>query len=267
MTARNGELLGRTALVTGGARGIGLAIATRLAQAGADVAILDIDVTSLEEGLAVLRQQLPTAEAVVADVTSSAQLDEAIATVEQRLGPIGILVNNAGVFVLKSMVEHTEAEFDRIVDTNLKGTFLTCRRVLPGMIERRQGHIVNIASVAAFNYTVPHAPYAASKAAIVALTRDLAFEVASHGISVNAVAPGFIERPQDNITTDGVDETRPLGWGRPEDIANAVNFLVSPHAKFIVGATLPVAGGTNLAVSLGFKRDEVVVQQPGIVPA
>jgi 3-oxoacyl-[acyl-carrier protein] reductase len=246
--------------VTGGARGIGLAIAMRLAHDGAQVAVLDVDAASLSEGIATLRDASPGATAIVADVTSSLEVDAAVTTVEEKLGPVEILVNNAGVFSLKTTIEHSEEEFDRIIHTNLKGTFLTSQRVLPGMIERHRGHIVNIASVAAFNYTVPHAPYAASKAGIVALTRDLAFEVASHGVRVNAVAPGLIERPQDNITNDGVDPTRPLGWGRPDDIANAVGFLVTPQANFIVGATIAVAGGTNLAVSLGFdfKTEQVI---------
>ncbi len=263
----NPPFLGQTAFVTGGSRGTGLAIAKRLAGAGARVAIIDSDAAALGAGLAELKRIDSGARAVVADVRSSESVDAAITAIEEGTGPLDILVNNAAVFATKPIIEHTEEEFDRIVDTNLRGTFLTCRRALPGMIARRRGNIINIASVSAFNYTVPHAPYAASKAGLVALTRDLAFEVASLGVRVNAVAPGFIRRPQDNVTVSGIDETRPLGWGEPEDVANAVAFLASPEAAFIVGATLPVAGGTNLAVSLGFKRDQVTTPHRDIVAA
>ena len=171
----------------------------------------------------------------------------------ERFGKIDILVNNAGMVVVKPMVEQTEADWDRVLDVNLKGVFLCCRHVLPEMIARKRGAIVNIASIAAFHVTVAHVPYAASKAGVVALTRDLAYEVGRLGIRVNAIAPGPIETPMARIVSaeqrQAIARNILLGrMGQPEDIGEAVVFLASDAASFITGATLPVSGGTDLKV-------------------
>jgi 3-oxoacyl-[acyl-carrier protein] reductase len=154
------------------------------------------------------------------------------------------------------MVEQTEEEWDRVLDVNLKGVFLCCRHVTPEMIARKHGAIVNIASIAAFHVTVPHVPYAASKAGVVALTRDLAYEVGRLGICVNAIAPGPIETPMVGIISDeqrqAIAKNILLGrMGQPEDIGNAAVFLASDAASYITGATLPVSGGTDLKVMAG----------------
>jgi 3-oxoacyl-[acyl-carrier protein] reductase len=246
------------ALITGGAAGLGFAIATRLAQEGAAVAIVDTDAEGLMSAGAQLKEHGGAVHTVVGDVRSASDVDAAVASTEASLGPVSQLVNNAGICLFKQYLEYTDEDFDRQLDVNLKGTHLFMRRVVPGMVDRGFGAIVNIASVAAFNFTVPHAAYAASKAAIVALTRDAAFELASKGVRLNCVAPGLIAVPPSSTKTplttrapsSGPTDTRPLGYGRPSDIANAVAFLLSSEARFIVGTTINVAGGTDLRTTM-----------------
>lgn len=254
----------RVAVVTGGAAGLGLATAIRLATEGAAVAIVDRNEDALLAEASELHERFPNLLPVVADVSSVSDVERAVETTEKALGPIDILVNNAGVAVIKPYVEHTDEEFDRQIDINLRGTHFFMSRVLPGMMERRWGRVINISSVAALHYTVPHAGYAASKAAIIALTRDVAFEAACHGVTVNCIAPGLIAvgkkagRPhileeklgQAGKSLEEGSDYRPMGWGRPEDISNAVAFLASDQARFIVGVTIPVCGGTDLLVSM-----------------
>ena len=244
----------RVAIVTGAGQGIGRGIALCLARAGADVVVVD----QVRERCAAVVAEVEAvgvrALGVSADVSRAADVRNAVQETIQRLGKIDILVNNAGVIVIKRMVEQSEEEWDRVLDVNLKGAFLCCREVVPAMIERGNGAIVNIASIAAFHVTVPHVPYAASKAGVVALTRDLAYEVGRHGIRVNAIAPGPIETPMTGFISDEQRKTMaksiPVGrMGQPEDIGNAVVFLASDAASFITGATLPVSGGTDLRVS------------------
>lgn len=260
------DLSGDVALVTGAASGLGRAIAERLAREGAAVALVDTD----ETGLAKVHDEFTAfgAKACTAlcDVSQPDAVDAAVAAAEGVLGPISVLVNNAGISIQKPYVEHSDEDFDRQMAVNLRGTHLFMSRILPAMVGNGKGAIVNIASVAALHYTVAHAAYAASKAGIIALSRDTAFEVASRGVRVNCVAPGLIAVPrsstkvpslQTQSAASGRDleqstSTRPLGYGRPSDIAAVVAFLVSDQARFVIGQTISVAGGTDLQVSMAF---------------
>lgn len=253
----------QVALVTGAASGIGKAIATRLAAEGAAVALVDVDEAGLKATAAELKATGRAVLPILADVGSAPDVEAAVRTTASALGPIGLLVNNAGIAVIKPYVDHVDDEFDRQIAVNLRGTHLFLSRVLPGLIERRSGAVVNISSVAAIHVTTHHAGYAASKAGVIALTQEVAFEAARHGVRVNCVAPGLIAVPpsatkqpflqnQAGSSRSIPTTTRPLGFGQPEDIANAVAFLLSDQARFIVGQTLKVAGGTDLQVSMPY---------------
>ena len=246
-------LLDRVAIVTGSGQGIGRGIALCLARAGANIVIADQVSERIAPVAAAVEDLGGQALGLTVDVSRGEEVQRMVQRTIERFGKIDILVNDAGKVVVKPMVEQNEADWDRVVDTNLKGVFLCCRYVVPEMIARKRGAIVNIASIAAFHVTVPHVPYAASKAGVVALTRDLAYEVARYGIRVNAIAPGPIETPMSQAVSaeqrQGIIRTVPLGrMGQPEDIGQAAAFLASDAASFITGATLPVAGGSDLKV-------------------
>ncbi len=246
-------LLGRVAIVTGAGQGMGRGIAKCLAGAGANIVVAEYEAERIAPALTEIEALGVDCLGVPTDVSKARDVKQAVQQTLERFGKVDILVNNAGRVVIKSMVEQTEEDWDRVLDTNLKGVFLCCREVLPHMISRKRGAIVNIASIAAFHTTVPHVPYAASKAGVVALTRDLAYEVGPLGIRVNAIAPGPV---QTGMTRAIPEEQRPasipkilLGRiGQPEDIGQAVMFLVSDAASYITGTTLRVSGGTDLKV-------------------
>jgi 3-oxoacyl-[acyl-carrier protein] reductase len=249
------RLDGRVAIVTGAGQGIGRGVALCLARAGAHVVVNDAVQERIARTVAEVEALGVQALGVQANVTQASEVERLVQETLSRFGKIDILVNNAGVVVIKSITEQSEADWDKVLSVNLKGVFLCCHRVVQEMIKQKRGAIVNIASIAAFHYTVPHVPYAASKAGVVALTRDLAFEVARYGVRVNAIAPGPIETPMMGTALtqqqrEAYAKNIPLGrLGQPEDIGQAVAFLVSDAASYITGATLPVSGGTDLRVA------------------
>lgn len=249
-------LEGRAALVTGAGRGIGRAIAICLAREGADVTLADLSEDGLAATAEAVAEQGVRAQRVTADIGDETDVDRLFREAVERFGRLDVLVNNAGISIVKSFQEATVEEWDRTFHTNLRGMFLTCKRAVPLMIAGGGGSIVNIASVAALHHTVLHAHYAASKAGVIALTRELAIELAPLQIRVNAVAPGPIDsqRQMESLTPEARAEAGkrfPLGRiGRPEDIAEAVAFLASDRAGYITGATLPVTGGAEIRLGL-----------------
>jgi 3-oxoacyl-[acyl-carrier protein] reductase len=246
-----GTLAGEVALVTGASRGIGREIALQLARLGATVVgsatgaggVTDINLMFREEGLA--------GRGVVLDVGDPASCEAALNEVESREGPVTILVNNAGITRDNLLLRMRQEDWDAVMNTNLTGVFRLCKRVLRGMMKARKGRIINIASVVGLIGNAGQANYSAAKAGVIGFSRSLAQEVASRGITVNVVAPGFIET---DMTRSLPEDQRmalaaqiPLGrLGAPGDIAAAVAFLASPGASWITGETLNINGGMHM---------------------
>ncbi|MFE2938148.1 3-oxoacyl-ACP reductase FabG [Streptomyces sp. NPDC059255] len=243
------ELAGRTAVITGSARGLGAATALRLAREGAAVVVTDIDEEGARATAAAITALGHRAVAVRADITSGPDVDTLVAAANDAFGPVHILVNNAGFPRDTFLTRMTDAEWDSVIEVILKGSFLVTRAVMPQLIEGRWGRVVNISSRSHFG-TAGQANYSTAKAGILGFTRALAAEQGRYGITVNAVAPGFMET-EAVLALDAYERLRdravaaqPLRRpGRPEDIADAVAFLASERASFITGETLHVTGG------------------------
>ena len=241
------SLNGKTALVTGASRGIGRAIALRLAEDGANVAV--IYAGSADKAEAVVNEITAlgvNAKAYRCNVADSAAVNETVKAVTNDLGKIDILVNNAGITRDGLMLRMKDEDFDAVLDTNLKGAFNMLRACYSGFIRKKSGRIINISSVSGIMGNAGQANYSASKAGVIGLTKSVARELASRGITCNAVAPGFIQTDMTENLGDNnpLLNSIPLGrMGKPEDIAAAVAFLASDSAAYITGEVLKVDGG------------------------
>ena len=243
------KLSGKVAFVTGASRGIGRAIALRLASDGAKVALnFSSNVSKAEEVKAAIESSGGTAMLVQGDVSSLAVVTELIKKVVDEWGRLDILINNAGITRDNLLLKMSEDDFDKVIATNLKGVFNCTKAVTKLMMKQRGGRIVNMSSVVGLKGNISQANYAAAKAGIIGFTKSAARELASRGVTVNAVAPGFINTDMTAALSEKVKEVMmqeiPAGrMGTPEDVANAVAFLVSDEAAYITGQVLSVDGG------------------------
>jgi 3-oxoacyl-[acyl-carrier protein] reductase len=243
-----GILEGKTALVTGAARGIGRAIAEALAGAGADLVICDLEEGWLAETADAARAMGRTVLCKGVNVSDATGVDTVVADAINACGQIDILVNNAGITRDTLLMRMTEADWDAVLDVNLKGTFLFTKAVARPMMKQRNGAIVNIASIIGLIGNAGQCNYAASKAGVIALTKSSAKELASRNVRVNAVAPGFIESKMTDALPDAVREKMleaiPMGrFGKPEDVAKTVLFLAGDASSYMTGQVLTVSGG------------------------
>jgi 3-oxoacyl-[acyl-carrier protein] reductase len=246
------ELEGKVAIVTGAAQGIGRAIAETLAKAGASVAVVDRDTAHAAETVASITRLGRRGLAVKANVAEWTDVQVMVDQVMAELGRIDILVNNAGITRDSLLLRMKEEDWNMVLDVNLTGTFHGTKAVLPVLMKQRGGAIVNIASVVGVMGNAGQANYAASKAAVIGLTKTVAREYASRAVTVNAVAPGFIDTAMTHGLVGDAREALlkqiPLGrLGTPNDVAEAVRFLVSPAAAYITGHVLHVNGGMLMA--------------------
>ena len=246
------ELSERVAIVTGGGRGIGRAIALKLAEAGATVIINDVGDSEPAEGVAEeIRKMGRESLVVLADVSQSTEVASLVSNTVEKYGKIDILVNNAGITRDQLIVRMSDDDWDKVLGINLKGVFVCSKAVLRPMMKQRWGRIISISSIVGLIGNPGQANYASAKAGIIGLTRTIAKEVASRGITANAIAPGFIDTPM----TQQLPEERkqelmnqvPLGFlGTPRDVAEVVAFLASEEARYITGQVVTVDGGISL---------------------
>ena len=247
----------KTVIVTGGGGGIGGATSRRFAAEGAKVAVYDMNLAAAQKIAAEIRAAGGQAAAFQCDITDRAQVDAAVAATQAQLGPVAVLVNNAGWDIFKPFVKTVPAEWDKLIAINLTGALHMLHAVLPGMVERKYGRVVNVASDAARGGSSGEAVYSACKGGLVALSKTLAREHARHGITVNAVCPG----PTDTALLAGVAEGArdpaklieafksaiPLGrLGQGDDLASAIAFMGSDDASFVTGQVLSVSGGLTM---------------------
>lgn len=245
------SLEGRCALVTGGSKGLGLAMALGLARAGADVALASRRTDELQAAADRLTAETQRrALAITADVTRSEDVNRMVGRAVDELGHIDVLVNNAGINIRNLSVDQTEDEWRRIMDVNLTGAFLAARAVGRHMVERGSGSVINVASMLGLVGLAARPAYTASKGAIIQLTRTMALEWAAHGVRVNALCPGPFGTEINTVVQQDPEANRyfldriPLGrWGRPEELAAAAVFLAGDASSFMTGATLVIDGG------------------------
>jgi 3-oxoacyl-[acyl-carrier protein] reductase len=247
-----GKLDNKNAIVTGSARGIGRAIALELAKEGANVVVCDVNLEAAIETSKEIEAMGRKSFAKKVDVTNYKEVESLILETKEKLGSVDILVNNAGITKDNLILKMTPEDFDLVIDVNLKGVFNGIKAVFPIMMKQKSGKIVNIASIIGLIGNVGQANYASSKAGVIALTKTAARELASRGVCVNAVAPGYIQTPMTDKLPDNIKEEMlkliPLKrMGQPEDVAKAVLFLCSPDSDYITGQTITVDGGMVMA--------------------
>ena len=247
----------RTALVTGAAGGIGRAIALRLARDGCDVGLVDLDLPGAEQTADQVRALGRRAAVAVCNVASRDSVRQAIAAIAEALGPVDVLVNNAGILRQARFVDLTEKDWRDTMSVNLDGVFHCTQAVLPGMLARKSGCIVNMSSWTGKKGVPNHAAYAATKAAVISLTQSIAGEVAEHGIRINAVCPGTIVDTQMRVEAEALNKAQGLPdvdtrvktlipmrrAGLPSDVANVVSFLASDDASYMTGQAINITGG------------------------
>jgi 3-oxoacyl-[acyl-carrier protein] reductase len=246
------DLKGQVALVTGASRGIGKAIALMLGSRGATV----VGTATTEAGARSITDYFLAAglqgRGVQLDVRLESNVESVVADIEKTHGPVSILVNNAGITQDNLALRMKEAEWDAVIDTNLKSVFRLCKAVVRGMVKARAGRIINITSVVGSSGNAGQINYAAAKAGIAGMTRSLAREIGSRGVTVNCVAPGFIDTDMTRALSEeqraALLQQIPLGrLGNPEDVAAVVAFLASPQGSYITGTTLHVNGGMYMS--------------------
>jgi gluconate 5-dehydrogenase len=249
------DLTGRTALVTGATSGLGLAIARGLAEAGATIAVNGRDEGRIADTVSAFRDEGLSAHAARFDVTATDEVEAGVERVEAEVGPIDILVNNAGIQRRKPLLEVEEAVWDEVIETNLNAVFRVGRAAARGMVERRRGKIINIASLASEVARKTIAPYVAAKGAVKQLTRAMCVEWAGYGVQVNGIGPGYFATPLNRALLDDpafdawVKNRTPAGrWGKPEELVGAAVFLASPASDFVNGQIVYVDGGLLAAM-------------------
>lgn len=257
------RLKGKSAVVTGGGSGIGRGICLKLAAEGASVLAADINLKAAEETAALVREAGGTAAAMKADVTSSSDTDAMVQAAVDAFGTVDILVNNAGTDVKGAVQEYPEETWDKLMDLNLKGVFLSTKSALKVMLEKKYGRIVNISSMAGKTGEAFTSPYCTTKFGVIGFTQSIALELGADNITANAVCPGAVETDLIKSSVSGTAKLNnrtyeeelyekfikftPLGRiAQPEDVANAVAFLASDEASYITGSTLNVSGGREM---------------------
>ncbi|SEK51553.1 MULTISPECIES: 3-oxoacyl-[acyl-carrier-protein] reductase [Pseudobutyrivibrio] len=237
------------ALVTGGSRGIGRVIAENLAKSGINIAICySGNENAAQETIESCKKHGVQAMYIKADVSNADDVSEMFNQIKELMGPVEILVNNAGITRDGLLLRMSEADYDAVLDTNLKGTFLCTKAAIKDMMKARNGRIINITSIVGVQGNAGQANYSASKAGVIGFTKSVAREYGSKGITVNAVAPGFIQTAMTDQLPDNVKEAYlkqiPLArFGTPEDVADVVDFLASDKASYITGQVIEVTGG------------------------
>lgn len=242
------KLENKNAIVTGSARGIGKAIAMKLASEGANIVIVDVNFDAAQETAKEIQAMGRKSFALKVDVTKFDEVEGMINKTKEEWGSVDILVNNAGITKDSLILRMTPEDFDLVININLKGVFNGIKAVFPVMMKQKSGKIVNIASIIGLIGNAGQANYSASKGGVIALTKTAAKELASRGVCVNAVAPGYIQTPMteklpDNIKVEMMKLIPLSRMGQPEDVAKAVSFLASPEADYITGQVLTVDGG------------------------